>query len=1530
MKLFRPLIRSFFSNGFITNSEGIEDDQLKTVLSVLKQKGMLVSPGFKPALDLELTGIAQTDSENILTMIRDGYKVKLQTQDGGVSEDGEREEITLSNVFMSFKEFENLANTENFGDSSALPKFSQSFVTAKNSQELASITSDLQSDASKILELGIDNIAIQGNLLPTLTQVGQAASAGLEFKRVSKTDGEYSILSGSDGLITLKIEQNEIASVADNADAVFSSGVKRLNLFGKEINVDDANALVESGFSFEGGKLSSISDPDKNTLSYLEPLADAGLGLPNDVTLRGSTVSLDFALNRFKGSLEGASIDLSEKQGEDAISANQVLRLLNRDLGTVPSNNGNKAFVTDATVPVQIGLTINDDLTTNTASQLGSLGFEQVVGDINVKSSVRLIENSDLNLSEVKVKGVGEVNDFLSIINSGYSGLLDGASTVSNTFADLSSIQQLIEVSSDQLDLSGIVVAEKNVMPIEFLQIHDRVSFSDDARISGHVSSIEQAGALITLADIPFDNVLLKHENEGTLIEAEAGTLVNIVQNGIAVYDTNPTVRIIETGLTVDDALILGSARVDLKGYHLLEGERANILEALQLIRFEGFDVQGLGIERGEELQSTSIQNVHVLRNLGVVFNPLETEKLFTIDEDSIGPLQAIDFDSLGADLSTKRVDFDGSFVPEAIAIDLSSIEGIDLSNILTRDENLSDEEILALESRGLRVDQKVNILTKDPSSGQDSKFNGQERELEEIDPIGTNATIVSQGSIFLENDIHSTYEFEITGDADNFGGNLEVEINDTVDSSIQKVDWTYSILAEDVEYLAEGETFQENYTIQLSENFANFVQDDHSNLDINIDIVGTDDQPEIIFEDISDVDVLLREGKDFNASGELLISERDVSDELSISLEFPKSGVRDKFGDTADSLVDIPIEFTIKSADTGATIWDVSPTHTVTDGGESTIYEVQGPQLSAGDYFVEWTIADTQDVFDSLETGVMLDADYVLKVSDSGDLVNEENYVRQNISVDFQSNSLPVLVDSNGGIPTLLTVGVEDTALQLNPDSFGFNNYVDLDGDVFTTVQIVSHSEDIDLVYVEKGNDDTTQYSLSSGDLVNLSHFADEVGFLIGASEVNLFVNPGQDINGTRFVDFNIGDGIDVSETTYRSNLFLDPVVDAPIVTTSLSNDLGDTDSRNLKFVGDESTIYFDLLPQGENSEITQAQLSIQQGETIIYTEDFDGDTFETNYEVNLLEIVTAFSESTLEGGESIQYSFTTPLEARIEAEVEDSVDGGRIVDTGTFELIEEITVIPSSSKIKNDSIYAESLFGFTSFDDDDTANFSELGESEDITFIDPEFGSVISSDEELDGIDIDYDASGIIGTRGADFIFAKSDDANESGNLIHGLDGFDDITGGEYSDIIYLDFSEDNKHDMVSGGLGDDVFVFHGNGSFNDSESLELEDTSKQDMTERLESLLIKDSIATEDVTLAGTITDFNLSREDNSDSIVLSGFSEESEHTLHNEEDWALLLVEDNTQDKLYTAAILMPEYGTFDSTDMDLMNDAIHKI
>ena len=51
-------------------------------------------------------------------------------------------------------------------------------------------------------------------------------------------------------------------------------------------------------------------------------------------------------------------------------------------------------------------------------------------------------------------------------------------------------------------------------------------------------------------------------------------------------------------------------------------------------------------------LKSTSIDNVNALKSAGGVFDSSGSEKLFTIDEDLLGPIQALDLDSLGADLS--------------------------------------------------------------------------------------------------------------------------------------------------------------------------------------------------------------------------------------------------------------------------------------------------------------------------------------------------------------------------------------------------------------------------------------------------------------------------------------------------------------------------------------------------------------------------------------------------------------------------------------------------------------------------------------------------------------------------------------------------------------------------------------------------------------------------------------------------------------------------------------------------------------
>ena len=129
----------------------------------------------------------------------------------------------------------------------------------------------------------------------------------------------------------------------------------------------------------------------------------------------------------------------------------------------------------------------------------------------------------------------------------------------------------------------------------------------------------------------------------------------------------------------------------------------------------------------------------------------------------------------------------------------------------LTRDDNLTNLQIQELETRGIRVDQELNILENN------SQFGGQVRELDEVDPRGTDALVITEGSVFLENDIHSTYLYEIESNFNHVLGNLDVEINGTEDSSVQRVDWTYSVLAESIEYLSEDNTLTESFTIALS-----------------------------------------------------------------------------------------------------------------------------------------------------------------------------------------------------------------------------------------------------------------------------------------------------------------------------------------------------------------------------------------------------------------------------------------------------------------------------------------------------------------------------------------------------------------------------------------------------------------------------------------------------------------------------------------------------------------------------------------
>ena len=84
----------------------------------------------------------------------------------------------------------------------------------------------------------------------------------------------------------------------------FLLGVERLLLFGKEGGYENKDILILV-FILKEENRCSLGKEFTGTSSIT---AERGLALPNDMTLQGSQVKLDFALNRFKGSLEGASV----------------------------------------------------------------------------------------------------------------------------------------------------------------------------------------------------------------------------------------------------------------------------------------------------------------------------------------------------------------------------------------------------------------------------------------------------------------------------------------------------------------------------------------------------------------------------------------------------------------------------------------------------------------------------------------------------------------------------------------------------------------------------------------------------------------------------------------------------------------------------------------------------------------------------------------------------------------------------------------------------------------------------------------------------------------------------------------------------------------------------------------------------------------------------------------------------------------------------------------------------------------------
>jgi hypothetical protein len=911
------------------------------------------------------------------------------------------------------------------------------------------------------------------------------------------------------------------------------------------------------------------------------------------------------------------------------------------------------------------------------------------------------------------------------------------------------------------------------------------------------------------------------------------------------------------------------------------------------------------------------------------------------LSDEEISPIEAIELNTLAADLTDKPVIFDG-YLSEPLAVDLSLIDGVDLSGIFVREGNLNNSQIQELETKGTKINKVPDVIESN------SSFNGLVDELSELDPRGQEFEVGVSGTVKIVDDSFSNYETIISTEDNQ--GKFEINFNPNVESGLHELNWNYAINAEEIEYLAQGESIDLNYHVSIEESFFEFAPENVGEFEANVSIQGGDDQPVIEFDNDSDVSVLLRESSDdisIPISGTLNVEERDLSDTVIFSLKEIPQNISNITGENASSLsessenppeskIDVPIKFSLSEISSDTVIWELS--HNELEFANESLSEdyaneYTSPEFTSGEYELKWEVQSNNEIYEYLDSGEILASDWVFEVIDNSINPSEEDNnqpVTQEISIGFQANSVPTLLDSTSGLsPILEKETKEDQKLFLSPDDFGYQFFIDADQDSFEGIQINQFSEDITLYLQPYDSVDENIDIISTGEVVEIVTLGESLVFSRNNQVFDLVFSPDENINGSRVIDFNVGDGIAFSDASYNLDVFVSPVVDSPLVSTSTSESILENETtKNIKFVSDPSTVYFNIEAVGQNSQLTSASLEIKHGDTLLDSKNFD-DEFNTNYEYDLVALIEEhdFVNLNTNNEEKPDYRVTSPVTANIIIEVTDQVEGVIVQDT--FVLEEKITIIPDSNKIQDDKPYEEAIFGSSELGNDPISNFSDSAGSNAITFIDPTFEKVVSTDNEINGQEISFNADSILGTDGDDFIFANTSLETENGTLIHGGLGFDDLTGSDADDIIYIDYSGNGETDFVSGGHGSDVFVISDdeiNAGFDLGNN-----SAKLDLEQRLSVLLEEENISQDQIILAGVIEDFSIANGEH-DSLVLDGFSESTEHSVKVLDDMAVLLIQEEEEDveKLYTAAILMPEYGAFDSSDMDLLNDSIHKM
>ena len=307
-------------------------------------------------------------------------------------------------------------------------------------------------------------------------------------------------------------------------------------------------------------------------------------------------------------------------------------------------------------------------------------------------------------------------------------------------------------------------------------------------------------------------------------------------------------------------------------------------------------------------------------------------------------------------------------------------------------------------------------------------------------------------------------------------------------------IDWDYEVANSDVQFLAEGQTITETYTITLSDG----VTGDEVEREIEVTITGINDVPEITAQ--TDVDHTFSEGDAaLSTLGSFDIRDVDVTNVVTVT-DITVGTTGNASGAPADLLA-------LFTAELGAAIIDGSSTTGT----------------------IDWTFDSAAGDFDYLPAGGSITISYTVEFSDNNTPPGTETQV------------VDITINGTNDVPTL-------TSFAAPIDTVDEDNQVEI---TFAELNTQGNEADVDGTV-----DGYVVQAVTTGTLLIGASAATATAFVAGSNDTidatnKAFWTPAEDANGTldAFTAVAQDDTGAVSATPIQAQVTVNPVNDAPDV---------------------------------------------------------------------------------------------------------------------------------------------------------------------------------------------------------------------------------------------------------------------------------------------------------------------------------------------------------------------------------------------